>query len=83
MRYIPMSTRGPARQVDDAQLLAAVAATDRPFATAKQIADSVDLSTVRVKERMNELAEKGDIRQARVGNGPYIYWDGHFSDCDN
>jgi predicted ArsR family transcriptional regulator len=73
--WIDMSeTRGPDRQVNDGELREAVQQPDRPFATAKEIAASVGLSAVRVKQRMRLLAESEDVNEAQVGEGPYIYW---------
>lgn len=74
-----MSTRGPDPKVSDAELRRAVQSTDEPFATASQIADSVGLSAFRVRQRMNALADAGEIQSSRLGEGPYIYWpDGSF-----
>ena len=69
-----MSTRGPDPKVSDAELTRAMNNTDEPFATAKQIAESVGLSSFRVRQRMNSLSEAGEIESARLGEGPYIYW---------
>lgn len=79
-----MSTKGPDPKVTDSELLCAVVRTDEPFATASQIAEEVGLSSWRVRQRMNKLAESGDIQKAQLGQGPYIYWhDGSFnSDSD-
>ena len=69
-----MSTRGPDPKVSDAELTRAMKNTDEPFATAKQISDSVGLSSFRVRQRMETLSEEGKVQSARLGEGPYIYW---------
>jgi len=75
-----MSTKGPDPKVNDSELLQAVISTNEPFATAKQVAEQVGLSSWRVRQRMSQLAESGDIQRSQLGSGPYIYWlDGSFN----
>ena len=75
-----MSTKGPDPKVSNSELLNAVVDTDEPFATASQIAEQVGLSSWRVRQRMEKLADSGDIEKAQLGRGPYIYWrEGSFS----
>jgi predicted ArsR family transcriptional regulator len=79
-----MSTRGPDPKVTDSELYQAIDQTDEPFATANQISDAVGLSSFRVRQRMEKLAEEGKIESSRLGEGPYIYWrSGSFEHSDS
>jgi len=69
-----MATRGPEVMVEDAELVTAVGASDRPVATASEVADAVGLSNFRTRQRLATLAENGEIQKARISGGTLIYW---------
>ncbi|GGK83488.1 MULTISPECIES: FaeA/PapI family transcriptional regulator [Haloarcula] len=76
-----MSTKGPEPTVSDTELIEAIDRTNRPFATAGEVAELVDLSNWRVRQRLERLDEQNKINRSRIGGGPFIYWlDGSFSD---
>ena len=76
-----MSTKGPEPTVSDTELIKAINRTNRPFATAGEVAELVDLSNWRVRQRLERLDEQNKINRSRIGGGPFIYWlDGSFSD---
>lgn len=76
-----MSPKGPEPSVTDDALIDAINGTERPFATAGEVADSVGLSDWRVRQRLERLDESDDINRSRIGGGPFIYWlDGSFSE---
>ncbi|KAA9404563.1 FaeA/PapI family transcriptional regulator (plasmid) [Haloarcula sp. KBTZ06] len=76
-----MSTKGPEPTVSDNELIKAISQTGRPFATAGEVAELVDLSNWRVRQRLERLDEQNKINRSRIGGGPFIYWlDGSFSD---
>ncbi len=77
-----MSTRGPKPTVSDDELIDAIRMSDRPFATAADVAKRVNLSDWRVRQRLERIGEQGhsQLNIARIGGGPLIYWlDGSFS----
>lgn len=76
-----MSTKGPDPTVSDSELIEAIKRTERPFATAKQVSDTVGLSDWRVRQRLERLDENNEIKRDRIGGGPFIYWlEGSFSE---
>lgn len=76
-----MSAKGPEPSVSDDALINAIDQTERPFATAGEVADFVGLSDWRVRQRLERLDESDDINRSRIGGGPFIYWlDGSFSE---
>jgi len=76
-----MSTKGPEPTVSDNELIEAINRTSRPFATAGEVAELVDLSNWRVRQRLERLDDQNAINRSRIGGGPFIYWlDGSFSE---
>jgi len=66
---------GPDPAVPDERLIAAIAATDTPVASAHDVAELVDLSRQRCGERLKRLADNGDIRAGTTGR-TQVYWLG-------
>lgn len=73
-----MSARGPEPKVTDDELLKTVEKTiedsDCPVVGTREIALQVGMSGQRVRQRMEKLEERGEIRREKVGGGAVIYW---------
>jgi len=69
-----MATRGPAPRVSDKELVNAVAGFDKPYATAKMVAERVGLSSQRTRERLRRLVGEGEIESGQVGDRYTVYW---------
>ena len=69
-----MSTPGPDVTVSDAELRAAIARRDVPFATAGDVADDVGLSRYQTSKRLDVLADADEIKRGVVGKRVKIYW---------
>jgi hypothetical protein len=70
-----MATRGPERNVSDEQLIQAVEKAlrkvDGPVVSTSEIAEIVEMSGTRIRER---VADVDEIETMKVGGGPQIYW---------
>ena len=69
-----MATRGPEPKVSDDRLLEVIDNDDRPFSTVAYVANRVELSNTRVRQRMAAMVEKGYIRSEKVAGDIKIYW---------
>jgi len=69
-----MATRGPEPKVSDDELLNVVDSDTRPFSTVSYVAENVDLSNTRVRERLARMVSEGYIRSERVAGDIKIYW---------
>lgn len=68
-----MATAGPERRVTDPDLLNCFEESEKPFLTAVDIAEMVDLSNTRVHQRLKPLVDSGKVHRRKVGNA-VIYW---------
>lgn len=70
-------SRGPDPSISDDELIDIVERSDhywgRPFVTANEIAEQVNMSRQGVHRRLEKLHEKGDIRKYKAGRG-VIWW---------
>jgi hypothetical protein len=70
-----MATRGPERNVSDEQLIQAaekaLSKVDGPVVSTSEIAEIVEMSGTRIRERVADVEE---IETMKVGGGPQIYW---------
>jgi len=64
-----MSSPGPARQVTDKEIIAAIKGIDDPFASTMEIADSVGLGRQGTLDRLQQLCDKGVVASKKAGNG--------------
>jgi len=70
-----MPSVGPDPAVPDERLIAAIATTETPVASAHDVAQLVDLSRQRCSERLQRLADNGDILTGTTGR-TQVYWLG-------
>jgi|APHM01.1.fsa_nt_gi hypothetical protein len=70
-----MPNVGPDPQVSDEQLIAAIAETETPVASAQDVSGLVDLSRQRCAKRLQRLAENGRIKEGTTSKTT-VYWLG-------
>ena len=73
-----MPKRGPDPQLNDERLTEVVELAmnenDRPFATAPDVAEYVDMGRRGVSKRLREISENGVLERAEIGGSAVIYW---------
>lgn len=72
-----MATKGRDPIMTDAELVTLLETTEdwagRPFTSAPELAERVDISRQAVHSRLQELVEQGVVRKYKPGRGA-IYW---------
>ena len=68
-----MATRGPDPEVTDQEIFEAFNKAEKPFVTATDIQEGVDLSSTRIHQRLQPHVESGKVERMKVGNA-FIYW---------
>lgn len=69
-----MAEPGRKPEVNDVEILTAIALHRDPVVTAGEVADTVGMSPQGVNKRLRDLAEQGDIVRKQVGSRAVIYW---------
>jgi predicted ArsR family transcriptional regulator len=69
-----MSRPGPDPDVNDEELVWVLGHREQPYATAGDVSEDVPLSETRTKQRLDRLADEGDIESGAVGERQTIYW---------
>lgn len=68
-----MATRGPARQVSDEEILDCFYEVEKPFVTTADVAERVELSRTRIRQRIESMNTAQRIERRKVGNA-VVYW---------
>lgn len=68
-----MSARGPEPKITDDQLMRVFDSEEKPFVVTSDIAERVDLSGTRIRQRLDRLVEEGVLEKRKVGRAQ-IYW---------
>jgi predicted transcriptional regulator len=79
-----VSPRGPSPHIEKDEFIehveSTIAAKDRPFVTAPEVSEGLEVGRRTVGLYLRDAAESGKIERAKIGGSSVIYW---FSDSDS
>jgi DNA-binding MarR family transcriptional regulator len=69
-----MGSPGRKPEVEDDEILEAIALHPDPVVTASEVAESIDMSQQGINKRLRDLADRDLIVRKEVGARAIIYW---------
>lgn len=69
-----MATPGPEPTVNDETLVKAIREAEYPATTAGEVAERVGLSRQRVRQRLEAMVGRDEIKRGKLRSGLVLYW---------
>jgi predicted ArsR family transcriptional regulator len=69
-----MASRGPDPKIDQQDLENKIKQHHRPFVTANEVADSLDVARQTAHKHLQRLHEQGELNKRKVGGSAVIWW---------